>query len=284
MRNFTVHNVRLGLATNSSSTHSLIYIDPRKPPPSDEDVDGEQFGWSHFTAASKRAKLGYVAQTLKNNLGMLTPEFADAVIRSWVGDYDGGGYLDHQSSMTLPASWNGKGIDKKFFDEFKHFMTRDDVAVLGGNDNDDESHPLASNTFDVGLPLDGNGQSDNFVARKDVRSGFWTLFNRLDGTKIRMSFDAPEKSVKPRKAEVPELIDVKLTDHCTFGCSYCAIPGTMIDAAVQRDVDGVAQRPHGDVLRLGGESDVTRRPLGDPRPTGHHARWSASLPRAACGV
>jgi len=51
-----IHNVRLGLATNSSSSHSIILgrglsdVTPECGP--------EAYGWDNFVLASKEAKMG----------------------------------------------------------------------------------------------------------------------------------------------------------------------------------------------------------------------------------
>jgi hypothetical protein len=55
-----VHNVRLGFATNSSSTHSIIFLKPGQTV-ADSDVEAREFGWDHWTAASSSAKRQYVA-------------------------------------------------------------------------------------------------------------------------------------------------------------------------------------------------------------------------------
>ena len=47
-----IHNLRLGLATNSSSSHSLIFL-AKKYPVKDHDINDGEFGWNFFTAASR---------------------------------------------------------------------------------------------------------------------------------------------------------------------------------------------------------------------------------------
>ena len=51
-----IHNVRLGFATNSSSTHSLIFL-----PKAQDNYNEGGFGWDNFTLASKEANLDFVA-------------------------------------------------------------------------------------------------------------------------------------------------------------------------------------------------------------------------------
>ena len=60
-----IYNVRLGFATNSSSTHSIIFttdkIKSRIP------KDG-YFGWEFFTLAKKSEKKAYLATILYTHL------------------------------------------------------------------------------------------------------------------------------------------------------------------------------------------------------------------------
>jgi organic radical activating enzyme len=226
-----IHNVRLGFATNSSSTHSIIFLKPGQHV-RDSETDGGEFGWNFFTAASPEAKRQYVAIHLFIALqSQVGEDVAMAAVDSWVKGatrtpegqyaYNGKGpegYVDHQSLYVLPRSWDGKGVDKEFFDDFLAFFMRDDVAILGGNDNTDETHPLDEGGFSLPLQQDGGGE---YVARKDVAGKYWTIFSRADGTKIRFSFDEPSKTREVTKASAPELVDLKITDFCPYGCAFC---------------------------------------------------------------
>jgi Radical SAM superfamily len=225
-----VHNVRLGFATNSSSTHSIIFLKPKQRV-IDADIDGHEYGWNYWTAASTAAKRQYLAIQLFQALtSQVNKDVAEAVCDAWVKDHEKGGdcgcfggptgSVDHQSQYVLPVSWDGKGVDKEFFDEFAAFFMRDDVVLLGGNDNDEETHPLADNGAFV-LPLPRDGHSTSLVARKDTKHGFWTVFDRETGAKVRFSFDDPSTKREVVKATTPELVDVKITDFCPFGCAFC---------------------------------------------------------------
>ena len=52
-----ISNIRLGFATNSSSTHSIIIL----PGQVDDMVWEGEFGWQNFTLASSGAKMLYLA-------------------------------------------------------------------------------------------------------------------------------------------------------------------------------------------------------------------------------
>lgn len=107
---FKVHQVRLGLATNSSSSHSLIILPPGSV--GDQDADGE-FGWGNFVCASKEAKRLYAAVQLREVMGnVANDEVAEAITTRWTGiDVSSVGsyaHVDHQSRWSLPVSWDGQ--------------------------------------------------------------------------------------------------------------------------------------------------------------------------------
>lgn len=211
-----IWNIRLGLATNSSSTHSIIFRKKTK----DDFQEGYEFGWDFFTVASKKAKNAYVALTLSNNINA-SDDVRSAIVKDWCG-FDINAYdfahVDHQSVYSLPKTWEENGPDKEFFLEFKKFLTQDGVVILGGNDNDEREHELDNGeAFTLALPRESYGTS---VARYDAKYNFWTVFNRKDGTKVRMKF-GKDSMVEPTKASAPELIDIKITDFCPFDCSFC---------------------------------------------------------------
>ncbi|NJL72459.1 MAG: radical SAM protein [Candidatus Competibacteraceae bacterium] len=235
-------NLRMGLATNSSSTHSLIFVDRRD---GIYDTTTGDFGWGYFTAVSPEVKKRYLGALLAKSLqGVMPSHIAETVAKSWVRlknpdgvtfDYsseeDGvdGCYIDHQSVYILPAKWGTNAADPEFFDELHRYFLDDRLVILGGNDNDGDDHPLA-NGSDFVLPIPRDYGSGEWVCRKDPLGNYWTLFSRVEGTKIRMRFfdDNGEPVVPeaggnnvPQKAFAPELVDVKITDYCPFDCAFC---------------------------------------------------------------
>lgn len=226
-----IFNVRLGLATNSSSKHSLVFIPEGVEA---HDFNGEtseafgDFGWQHFTAASPQQKLRYLACMLKERLCYeLPPNIADCVIKSWLGEvqYDLEDYIDHQSFMFLPSAHGTKIPDERFAKELRDYLLQDRLVILGGNDNVEAHHPLyeADQVFWLPVPTDASPGYSDYVCRYDEKYQYWTVFCRKDGTKLRFRFDrAPkEMNLKPEKASTPELVDLKITDYCPYGCEYC---------------------------------------------------------------
>jgi len=214
-----VFKVRLGLATNSSSSHSIVLLD--KPAKTTEE---RRFGWDYFVAASEQAKTNYLALCLYGGLEKCIGEdLANLVLMEWLGvdeelcsgadDYD---YVDHQSVWGFPRGWGGKGYNVQFINELRKHLNDPRIAILGGNDNTDEIHPLLTEGKRVEWPLKRmNG--DGYVARKD--GDYWTIFNQLNGAKIRFSFDPQAEA--PTRALVPELVDIKITDYCERECRWC---------------------------------------------------------------
>ena len=228
-------NVRLGFATNSSSSHSILLL--RDHGLADGGMSGDGYGWEHFVLSSVAAKRHYLASQVAQNLGYNTwdndPENAIVVerLRDAGLDLDAvPGYVDHQSTWAFPRDWLvPERLDAEYLGALAEFLARDDVVVLGGNDNEwDHSHHLLENDRYRGaiwhdtIPSEQSGLT--MVARRDA-AGFWTLFNRLNGNKVRLSFNADDPT--PIAASAPELVDVKITDYCPFGCPFCYQDSTL---------------------------------------------------------
>lgn len=292
---FKLHKLRLGLACNSSSSHSLIIlpdgvkldddwgwsIEEEKDRYSDLDDEmkeimmegsrkqferlesGEEynFGWSFFTATSKKTKQQYLGQVLWNMLIRELPEkLATPILRDWMGIDLKEGYIDHQSLWELPCEYNTRFPDREFYDELSNFILNDRVAVLGGNDNDENSHPQSDlgETAFVTLPEDGHSY---FVCRKDKTYDFWTFFWPETGAKTRVTIN---NKVEPERASVPELVDIKINDYCPFACKFCY-------------QDSTADKGHSDPYALHylfdelGQHKVFEVALGGGEPTMHPA-------------
>lgn len=134
-------NFRRGFATNSSSSHSFVYL---KEPVADHDpgiITEDEFQWNDFRLDTLRAKLFYVlagkiggswggdAQALAATKGYEDlkdqfPEFGMEEFHRAAGSMG----VDHQSRGTISAE-----------------QARDPRLVLfGGNDNDGDSHERAA--------------------------------------------------------------------------------------------------------------------------------------------
>jgi hypothetical protein len=259
---FSIQSVRLGFATNSSSTHSLLLL--RKGGKlADVDVEAQDFGWSHFTAASRQAKGAYLAQLIRHAMRKLVnDETAIMIARSLTGiTASSDGYIDHQSAFELPFSRDGQGLDLVFLKEFSAFLLRQDLAIFGGNDNDDVSHPSIGEGAVVDLAVPRDSRPGRLIARKDSR-GYWVIFNVVTGTKVRFAWEPMEVG----KADAPELVDLKITSYCPHDCPYCyqGSTGTGVHASEE------SLRKILCALR---EMEIFEVAIGGGEPTAHPMFW-----------
>jgi len=211
-----IHNIRLGFATNSSSSHSLIF-DPNIKVA--DKYEGDNFGWNFFTCSSKKAKQKYLGSMFRQNFqGFLPEPIIKGLLKSIELEadepyrYESG--IDHQSLYNIPFEFGYNIPSLEFFNDMKDFILKEGIHILGGNDNDDQSHPLFS--YDKKVSFEYKPDEDRMVCRKD--GDWWTLFNKISGNRIVFSFlDNPS----PFNPETPHLVDFKCTDYCDIGCAFC---------------------------------------------------------------
>lgn len=215
-----IHKVRLGFATSSSSIHSIIITNNEQPQDNLHFLDGEyQYGWGNFVLASKEAKLDYLATLLFMELKkILAPDLAVTAVNSlFNANINADAYVDSRSCISFPATRRRQPVDIDFANAFREFLLRDDVVVLGGNDNEDDNLEELD-----GVPLVLPPRCDHiadYIARHDEQYNFWTLFNTKTGAQMRFSFDDPGRQIT--KSSTPELLDLKITDYCPYNCVYC---------------------------------------------------------------
>lgn len=192
-----IHNVRLGFATNSSSSHSVLILPHGMHVPGSHD-DGD-FGWDMFVCADEDSKARYLASQRNRGQGA-----------------DGIGYVDHQSVWDAEGMRisNRLGLSESTADIMARLFQSDRVVVLGGNDNGDESREREEEYERDGAISLGTGAWSHLADPK----GHHVLFDRSSGNRVRFSLDGSEA---PTKGTWPELVDVKITDFCPYGCSYC---------------------------------------------------------------
>lgn len=215
-----VHNVRFGFATNSSSMHSIVLMsDKQRVRNMHGSNPDEQYGWNDFCLVNAGEKLNYLGNMFANTLRNRVPEHIATIIARELLNYPVEFYgVDHQSQIMLPFDYKEEFIDEVFLLELVKFLKRDDVIILGGNDNEYSSYNediLKNNKVFLSEITD---ITSPFVCRFDPDYNYFTLFNRQTGAKLRISFD---ENVVADKSSTPELVDMKLTDYCPYGCGYC---------------------------------------------------------------
>ncbi|MGD9726946.1 MAG: radical SAM protein, partial [Nitrospiraceae bacterium] len=231
-----LHNVRYGFATNSSSSHSVILA----PGLTDKEAPDELgYGWEKFILASEEEKRRYLftAAVLSLRGHDATPaqraKVAYQVREGFpVSDrdvdiaIDGGEceytsmYIDHQSMVGFPRprrEEDGMTPLWKFLD--REIAQQSKIVIAGGNDNcDNEAWKphAAKHAPRLALWKDLTESASHFLF--DEKTGHLTIFNGTNGKKVRI---IPDNAPAPKFAAVPELVDVKITDYCPVGCTYC---------------------------------------------------------------
>lgn len=220
------NSVRIGFANNSSSSHSILLGSPRK----ESLTERNGYGWEWFHLKKSASKRHYFAaqifQALPSNI---SSDFKKIIVLDLTGiDISLNKevpYIDHQSAWDLPRDFEGHCFDGEFLDEFFKFINRDDVTIRGGNDND--NGPDFKEKGRMNFPSDNQFRS--LICRKD--GDYFTLFNRDNGVKIRLTFNLDENGNPKRDytfASAPELIDICLTHYCDYNCQFCTPADTKI--------------------------------------------------------
>lgn len=277
-----VVNVRAGFATNSSSSHSVILVNPMVYPngisgqeiPSDPAfADGLMFGWEQFLLTTPESKMEYFAAQLVVNFERILGD--NPAIYNLVYDltgidvsnytakspFSGEEFID--ANVDHQSVWGLSGLDlrdpdvQSFLTELGGYIRRDDIAIQGGNDNDDNEPLLEGTNPEVFGFLDNSSRSDR-VLRKDGE--YYTIFDRDSGTKVRFSFN--DDAAPYTKAATPELVDIKITDYCPMGCSFCYQSSTK--AGVHASLDSI--RKYANTLK---KLKVFEVAIGGGEPTMH---------------
>lgn len=210
-----ISNIKLGHSTNSSSTHSIVFFNAKHDGRDNCNNDG--FGWDFFTLKSKETKDKYFISLLFSNLEELVGfDEAKTILGSLTASEHSGQSIDHQSITALPLTFDGKFLDLEFVREFREYLQKDNVAVLGGNDNTDTEHSLKELSRSHGVNEVTRDTTEHMRCRKD--KDYWILFNDYTGAKIRFSFKTENEYLR---SSSPELIDIKITDKCKYECGYC---------------------------------------------------------------
>lgn len=193
-----IFNVRYGFATNSSSSHSLVFV-----PNNMKDVveySKGSFGWEWFFLTKKEDKLRYLAVRNQNNF---PADFLESVLGF---KPDGNSYIDHDSHHVLRECHDFEELLEEI-----EFLSNPKIGILGGNDNDDTPKQFKNlKEFPINDFLNGKYRKDGDV---------FVVFNSENGTKVRFSYN-PDITTYNRSS-APELVDVKITDYCAMDCDYC---------------------------------------------------------------
>lgn len=252
----TVTSIRLGFATNSSSSHSIVFNKNRKKEEWTRITKGHygdtEFGWGNFILDSPNRKLPYICLALlidknftpkekynfeterveldgERHLGIFNflkgQNVTDHnIISFYEWAFDGSqvkgrgalprlGYIDHQSHgiISFSKKFYKEELGFKLTEYLQYLIYNDGVIIFGGNDNDSDTSGIQAKKSTATLGQHGQGR---IWIKKDGTNK--VLFNPNTGTKIRSS-----KTGVYEKSTTPELVDIKVTDYCSYGCTFC---------------------------------------------------------------
>lgn len=202
---------RQGDANNSSSSHSIIFTNEKL-----KTDEYSEFGWNFFTCANKQARANYIACIIRGqahqSVGLtynydvlrMYPKFIskidntrreiiDAILKDIMGEFevDDSAYVDHQSTLYLPLCRNNDTIEQSFAKQFVAYFVNSNFVILGGNDNDDESHPLLDK--DTAEQEDFKElwrmlQSGQTRAVFDSKTSEWVIKSYFNGSVMKIKF------------------------------------------------------------------------------------------------
>lgn len=227
---FRFDNVRIGFATNSSSTHSIIIVRhavralarDRHVPPRQDDGQSRFDAQAGYLLATESPKTDFLAGLLYANLADIVPcDVAEAIADSWTGQRTAETRVHY--GFDLPRSWDGRTLHRGFLADFERCLRSPASRVRSSPLNDTlprsvQQHQDAGDCYDLDLPQGGSSHAGPWVARREP-SGHWVLFQRGTGTRLTVALDPALPAFTT--AGTPMLVDVKITDHCRFGCAFC---------------------------------------------------------------
>ena len=234
MRIIYLKNFRKGYATNSSSTHSIIY---RNKDEMFEDLNIFELDFydrfDNTIAASREGKIKYIAANIffnkklfeimclyypemkqyeekakyitENTLKVLNNEITyDDFYEKKFGMYDRGA-LYFSNSKNLEAN----------IDYLRNIIDNDDIIIVGGSDEGDFVYYTIENHKELPKPEEidlyrtkGKGIFKN--------GNYWVGYGSYKGGRLR--FATTNHNCIP---SYPELIDLKITNKCNNNCKFC---------------------------------------------------------------
>lgn len=235
-------SVRYGFATNSSSSHSILLVHEQYIGFQEDAPTPGNYGWEWFALSTEKSKLEYLWTDIYLQIRELLPseygihsqidpddtcgfnaactrlaEKAASDILEYKPDFkpeDGLG-IDHDSCFSWPIDPERNLPSKDFALWFKNQVLNPQVTIFGGNDNDDSRSRNAP-----GVQLAPYLSDDEFERPRFCldRENHWLLFQPSSGWKCRVP---KVKGTPIERTTHPELVDIKVTDYCNMGCTFC---------------------------------------------------------------
>lgn len=236
-------NFRRGLATNSSSTHSLIYRNEGEMMNDLNVFKLDYFGRCDETiAASREAKIKYIFHAIYYNedlvkiLSAFYPEMKQYYSLAKKAQEDQERY-DVFGMYPRGCVYDSKNI--VFSVNFlRHIIDTDDIIIIGGSDELDFVHDITDVHDQIPFPEDiyewntPAGKKNAPVKNGNYYVAFGKTYDDSDeaphkrnycfGGRLRFMVEDGEPT-----PEYPELIDLRITNRCEHGCKFCFMDSNM---------------------------------------------------------
>lgn len=140
--------------------------------------------------------------------------------------------IDHQSIINLPVN-KYQELDYIFIKKLFSIILDNNFAILGGNDNSVDNHPnlehhinnkFSDNISNILKLIGVESSSYNTVIHYDELNDDYILQYKDSANKFRFSFNVDSKPTT--KSGFPELIDIRITNWCDYGCKFCYMSST----------------------------------------------------------
>lgn len=239
-------NFRRGLATNSSSTHSVIY---RNENDVFEDLNIFELNYydrcDNTIAATRDAKIKYVLANIFHNdrlteiLSHYYPEMKQyfPLIKKRM-EKNGKDYYEAfgmYSRGSLYFDDMDLGLETSI-DYIRNIIENPEIVIIGGSDEDDWVYDKEDGHVHYPTPEDVCSDRLDFHDNYITKNGnYYMAFGHMnypdedcekirytENGRIRFMTYANENPIP----EMPELVDLKITNKCSNGCKFCFADST----------------------------------------------------------
>lgn len=233
-------NFRKGLATNSSSTHSVIYKNKEEM---FEDLNIFELNYydrsDNTIAASREAKIKYVLANIWRDeplVRILSERFPEMKqyyplikAQSKIGVDKDGYWMDDVFGMTYREDLTVKNNLEFNIDFITNIINNDDIIIIGGSDEQNFVYDT------IGKHLKEPDPNDYLIKSDIIPNGnYWLAYGRMhyDSNQFkypafgRLRFSVSGDDPIP---EYPELIDLRITNRCDHDCPFCFMNSNMYE-------------------------------------------------------
>lgn len=223
MKILYLNSFRKGLATNSSSTHSVIYQDRNNVL---EDLNAFKTSYERFDciiAATREAKIKYImaniiyCDELVKLLEVKYPEIKQyyPLIKEYIENEDYEHFCNGDRGLLYTC-------DNLIFsyDYLCNIIDNDDICIVGGSDETDFFYDTISGHENITftsykLNYKTKNEKDNYGLIKN--GNYYIGYDTWNFGKVRFCVTKDNKPI-PKS---PELIDLLITKKCAHNCKFC---------------------------------------------------------------